>query len=207
MKIIGWQKDFFDTLIYTYGIDEGIRLDRTIYSQLESNLDTSNYGFLSFNNYYFWVKYKKSNKEYFNLLSDLNRHKNKVYKRALFYFDAKVYMLYYDININLNSKSVYEINVDILKDINGNPIVKDARQDLIDFSMDNKLPYFLLNHDFFFPFMCIRDCEKYFDKVDVYQKVENFMLTHGINTTEIQSNDNKIESHGFDIKTSFRSKI
>lgn len=38
MKIIGYQKDWFDTLIYTYGVDESLRLDRTKFQKLDDDL-------------------------------------------------------------------------------------------------------------------------------------------------------------------------
>ena len=38
MKIIGYQKDWFDALIYTYGVDESLRLDRTKFQKINDDL-------------------------------------------------------------------------------------------------------------------------------------------------------------------------
>ena len=51
----------------------------------------------------------------------------------------------------------------------------------------------------------IKDVDSVFDMLEVYQKVENFLLTHKDQEVTLQTNENKVVSHGFDLKKSFRN--
>lgn len=241
MKIIGYQKDFFDQLVYTYGIDETLRLDRSIfvpkgdYQQVFKNGKwiekfPKDYPFVkelsklkpTDNGFFDHIDLFKRNNdsEYKNLLWDLRYNWRSGHSKSLFYFDGFIYLLYYkpivkpktkfifyDQTVDLDAETVYtdyKGYLNLLCDETGRAIKVKATDDVIEFSKKFKMPYFNIRYNFFFPFLAIKDFEKHFEPVDVYQKIENFLLTCEIEKMDEQSNDNKITAHGFDLKKSFR---
>ena len=250
MKIIGYQKDFFDQMVYTYGVDESVRLDRTKFIQ---GKHTVNYNpenlseFINdlreirfenefhkkfFNNLpYNWrdVYYEKDEdlKNYRKLISILKyNHFQSPIKQLYFYFDGYIYLAYYkaidkelknDYWGSLHGNHFYELDgntiydvykskINLLCDETGNVVRVKAPENIIDISQKHKVPYFAIHKYFFFPFVAFKDHEKFFDVVEVYQKIENFLVTCEIEEMELQSNDNKITAHGFDLKKSFRKE-
>lgn len=250
MKIIGYQKDFFDSMIYTYGIDESLRLDRTLYipsSYMHMAYRDRNYkekvnkdypfmteksglkNFLDANKFYDHIEFSwrspriEGEAQTYKELMYLLKYDRSDYSRDTLYFDGYLYHLYYKKRyenrysafageykypIELDSENVmttYKGAFNLLCYEDGTPVKVKASEEIVAFSKKFKLPYFSFIHDFFFPFLAIKDHEKYFDIVDVYQKVENFLLNCTIEEMETQSNENKITAHGFDTVKSFRN--
>jgi hypothetical protein len=217
MKILGYQKDFFDSMIYTYGVDNSIVLDRTILLNLDKNvLYKEMYNLNTNHNFFSSIEmfFGRKTDPYKQHLWDI--YHGKEYHVSVFYFDGYAYLLYYKVKktesmwstpINVDEKNVYDVykgEFNLLLDANGVPIRKKANPDIVEFSKKYKLPYFSPSFKFFFPFLAIKDHEKYFDTNDVYQRIESFLLNASIGEADVQSNDNKITAHGFDTKASFR---
>ena len=123
MKILGFQKDFFDQMIYTYGIDESLRLDRTVFRQGNKqshfkngewiNPESDKYPFIdemrSLNEYYSrkdffkdlpynwrWQYIEDCGELNFHKIVNIlrNNHQTSPYIQKVFYFDGYLYLLY-----------------------------------------------------------------------------------------------------------------
>lgn len=239
MKIIGENryKDFFDQMIYSYGIDEAVVLDRTIYhAKTFAKLDLAGVGFRFPHQYWYWHndKYKQDlspQQRYKKLITDIRNasylnHKsyagNEPYEYIILYYQEKLYCLYYKRQFDalgqvilINEKTlqtIYHHKIKMLYEFDSQkPLTNPALKKLILFSQTHKMPYFvLLNHNGttlpytqFFPLWTIHQYQTIFDVVETYQYIENFILEN-IAEPSIQSNNNKITAHGFDLKSSFR---
>lgn len=216
MKIIGYQKDFFDYMIYNHGVDNSLVLDRTLFLGDNSTIhaDMRQLG----NNYHFYTLgdlFVSKDVERRNLLREIDNSRD--YSIVSFYFNGFVYGLYYkhqksklNWDIRFTDRNVYtdyKGSFHLIKDHYNKPVKLKAEEDLIKFSNKYKLPYFIVGFNGFFPMLAIKDHDKYFDATTVYQDIENFLLNSDLAncSTNEQSNDNKITSHGFDLKSSFRN--
>lgn len=233
MKIIGENryKDFFDQMIYSYGVDEGIVLDRTIYhGRTFAQLDLKGIGFEFPHDYGFWRLQDKKNlsthERYRKLVNQIRRASwgySENFDFIILYYNEKLYCLYYKKQfdqhnqpIPINEKTIqsdYHHKIYMLCEFERDqPITNIAPQKLIQFSRTHKMPYFVMLNDhgitvpnpMFFPFLAIQQHQIFFDMVEVYQNIENFILEIVIEEESVQSNNNKITAHGFDLKTSFR---
>lgn len=227
MKIIGNNryKDFFDQMIYTYGVDGDIILDRTIYTaETFKDLKIKSFVFENTSHGY-WAKNKKDDPkyEYYQLRRKIFRgHQSDPYDIFYMYFNEKVYAIYHTKEIqngwvvNISEKSVnsvYKGKLNFWCDFEtGLPVTNDAPKEMIKFSKESKIPYFMFKSNFnyfrvidsFIPIQSINKHTSYFDIIKTYQYIENFILELSLEESE-QSNDNKITAHGFDLKTSFRN--
>lgn len=216
MKIIGYQKDWFDTLIYTYGVDETLRLDRVKFQKLNDEL-LKEFKALNSNKYALPLSkiFDSKDSDFKNLIKDLNNWRTQT-SSLNFYFDGWIYKLFYEVvgQWGLSSMCRYDNETKAFNEYkgkfnfiyDGGELIKfKADQEVIDFSNKSGIPYFCLNHEHFFPFLMIKDVDSVFDMLEVYQKVENFLLTHKDPEVTLQTNENKIVSHGFDLKKSFRN--
>lgn len=239
MRIIGENryKDFFDQMIYSYGIDEAVVLDRTIYHvKTFATLDLAGVGFSFPHQYWYWhngkdkqnlspeQRYKKlitdiRNASYLNHESDVGKE---AYEYMVLYYQEKFYCLYYKKQFDtlgqvilINEKTlqtIYHHKIKILYEFDSQkPLTNPAPKKLILFAQIHKMPYFLLlnqhgttlAYTHFFPLWTIHQYLMIFDLVETYQYIENFILEN-IAEPSIQSNNNKIIAHGFDLKSSFR---
>lgn len=232
MKIIGNNryKDFFDQMVYTYGVDEGIILDRTIYKpETFKSLKLNSFVFVESDTHDWYHSFgvKEKNDDPRTAHRKLRRdifHGNDSDQYDVFYmyFNEKVYAIYYTKEIQngryakINEKtvnSVYKGKLNFWCDFESDePRTNTAPEEMIKFSKENKIPYFMFTGDFyhfhvidsFVPIQAINKHMKYFDITEMYQYIENFIMELVLEESE-QSNENKITAHGFDLKTSFRN--
>lgn len=213
MVIIGHISDFFDQFIYQYGIDKKIRLDRT-----KSNialLDSKNVRAFLSNERYLIGKIKSNYySKYIDIIKNMNEYDYKgnyldpKYHVGYFYFDDYVYPIYiekgdskFNFIFNPKTNSVFKVKVS-----NEYDLIKIKNQSIIDnqsylFSSNIQRYY---NKSNFIPMSSIRDIDKIFNYKIVYQIIEKFMMKDEPQSN--QSNDNKIKSHGFNLKESFRHR-
>lgn len=214
MKIIGKFNDIYDSIVYQYGIDNQVIFDRSKYS----NIPDAEFEVKRPKVFNLWM-YRKKYNDYYNEMDSLHDSIQKNEKSVVgFYIDNTIYFLITDGQIpNDHSKFIhYKNKFDLLKDQNGDTYKQAATNSLIEFSKLHNLPYFafvahfgLLNSYYIKTYFSISNINNFtneFDIVKLYQYTENFLLTNKIEPIASQSNENKIESSGFDLKSSFRHR-
>lgn len=227
MKIHGYFSDWFDSMIYSYGVDQTIRLDRTLFLNPDKEFLEKFHGIGIPYEYEreALIAIKKSEDPEFKNVFWGQRHGEEVYFDYYFYFDGWCYPIYHNrfeptgTNYRDRDKFTQSLYLDkpkvtvekfrgAFKFIIQNGVVLKYKADqlAVDFSKEHSLPYFVYGCPMFFPFFMMSNVDEVFKMEVVYQKIENFLLTCQQKEPTLQSNENKITSHGFDLKTSFRGK-
>lgn len=211
MIIIGNISDFFDQFIYQYGIDEKIRIDRT--KPNTAILDENNIrNFLSNQRYFFGKIKNQYYTKYIDIIKNMNEYDYKgnyldpKYRVGYFYFDDYIYPIYTErgdskLNFIINPKTS---NVFKVKVSNEYDLYKVKDQSILENQPYLFSPNVQIGKSSFTPMSSIKDINTIFEYKSVYQIIERFMMKH--DTISNQSNDNKIESHGFHLKESFRHR-
>lgn len=227
MKIHGYFSDWFDSMIYSYGVDQTIRLDRTLFLNPDKDF-LEKFKSVEVPHKYdreSLIAIKKAEDPEFSNRFWGQRYGEEKYFIYYFYFDGLCYPIYHDRfdpkgyndrDRNTFLHSLYRdkprVTVGKFKGVfkfvirDGEALKYKAEKVAVDFSKEHSLPYFVYGCPLFFPFFMMSNVEEVFQVDEVYQNIENFLLTCQQKEPTLQSNENKITSHGFDLKTSFRGK-
>lgn len=201
MKLISKYKDYYDYLVGIYGIDEKLAYDRRfprivvesdVYS---SELEPVNAKFFICNTIFSFWKYKGKWHHTPEELDEMNRLYNNTRTRSVYgtgwmrdsknFYNEK--FRYTEVNINSRQPVLISGHMSL-----GEPVYECKREIRYGVPMLKDFPL-----------------PKYLNAESIYQAITGFLgwLNDNPEIPNKQTNEEKILSHGFDIKNSFRPNI
>jgi hypothetical protein len=232
MLIIGKTPDIFDHMPYAYGVDNKVVFDKRVYDSLPrkkiNTLDDHSYcADIAFTvehgfdrDYYIENKLHDSWK-YFQRKND--PHPKVKYTLSSFFYCGVILLLARklvrnDSSMILGHYTALDEYYLVSDKKDGSPYCINANKALIEYAMENNIPFFEYKLDRNTPnYVTIQPQLNYLplhrikhsnfeDANLIYNDIYNYMLSYMNDNDIIQvSNEDKIKQAGFDLKTSFRN--
>lgn len=199
MKIISKHKEYYDYLTGIYGIDELLVYDRRtdlLFKPIESD-SIIEYKFAICNKIYYIIQY---NKNFYHTIDELTELNNILIKENIGCISnsgfSKYISPFYKKDINIIHKILnYETNVN---KINREPVLVSTVKSF----------YKDVDLDWSIPFLSEFNFARWIEPTDIYNEISQFIswLKDNPQIPNNQTNKEKILSHGFDFKKSFRHR-